>query len=317
MKKMETTKEQNSETAVNKKIWAVGGGKGGTGKSLISSTLAIELAKTGKEVILIDVDLGGANLHTCLGIKPPTQTLADFINRKVNDLEDILINTPIKCLRFISGAGEAVKAINPQYTQKMKLINHIKKLPAEYIIVDIGAGSTPNVIDFFLISNSGILVISPEPTSVENAYHFLKNSILRKLRYAKAPKDIKGKIKTIVDEKVNGRFRTIHELMDLIFLEDKKSGEWFEKQIEAFRPFLILNQVRTRNEASLGKSIKDIAKKYLGIEMNYIGHIPYDEKVNESIKKYKPFLLEFPQCQASVSAGQVVKKLIELNENHQ
>lgn len=311
---MSTLYELKNGHPFKKKIWAVGGGKGGTGKSLISSTLAIELARMEKEVILVDADLGGANLHTCLGIKNPEHTLAEFINKNVPELKDVLVDTSLEHLKLLSGATDLLNIVNPQYIQKMGLINHIKKLSAEFIIIDIGAGSSFNVIDFFLISNSGILVVSPEPTSIENAYRFLKNSILRKLRFATAPKEVKKQIKKVMDETVNEKFKTIYELIDLVSGVDEKSGEWLEKQLVKFRPALILNQVKNKDEIFIGEAMKDITKKYLGIEMNYIGHVPYDEKVNQSIKKYKPFILEFPDCQASINAGLAVKKLIELSE---
>ena len=311
---MNTLYELKNGHPFKKKIWAVGGGKGGTGQSLISSTLAIELARMEKEVILVDADLGGANLHTCLGIKNPAHTLAEFINKNVPELKDVLIDTSLEHLKLLSGATDLLNIVNPQYTQKMRLINHIKKLSAEFIIIDIGAGFSFNVIDFFLLSNSGILVVSPEPTSIENAYRFLKNSILRKLRFATAPKEVKKQIKKVMDETVNEKFKTIYELIDLVSGVDEKSGEWLEKQLAKFRPALILNQVKNKDEIFIGEAMKDITKKYLGIEMNYIGHVPYDEKVNQSIKKYRPFTLEFPDCQASINVGLAAKKLIELSE---
>jgi len=313
---MTASKEESNKTpSFKQKIWAVGGGKGGTGKSLISASLAVELIKMGKKVILVDADLGGANLHTCLGIKHPSITLADFINKKVKELKDVLIDSPVDGLRMISGASDLLNIVNPNYSQKMRLIKNIRLLPVEYIIIDIGAGTSFNVLDFFLISNSGILVVSPEPTSIENVYHFLKNSILRKLRISLAPTYVRKKIKRVIDENVDGEFRTIYKLIDLVTDIDEKSGEWLIKEIEKFNPILILNQVRTEEEIFIGKAIKDIAKKYLGININYIGYISYDEKVYQSIKKFKPFIIEYPNCQASINISMVAKKLLELSEN--
>ena len=74
-----------------RRILSVGGGKGGIGKSLISANLAIALARRGKRVVLVDADLGGANLHTTLGLDLPRRTLSDFIDRKVERLEEVEI----------------------------------------------------------------------------------------------------------------------------------------------------------------------------------------------------------------------------------
>jgi len=117
-------------------IWAVGGGKGGVGKSVVSTILAFWLARNGKRTVLIDVDLGGANLHTLLGIKSPPRTLIDFINRKFGSLEEICIDTEAKNLCLISGSSEVLSLANPHFSQKVKLINHFSRLDADYVVID-------------------------------------------------------------------------------------------------------------------------------------------------------------------------------------
>src|SRR5210317_604066 len=87
----------------DKKVWAFAGGKGGTGKTAMTANIGVALATMGYRIILVDADLGGANLHTILNIKRPTRTLSDFINRRVETLNDILLPTPSENLRLISG----------------------------------------------------------------------------------------------------------------------------------------------------------------------------------------------------------------------
>ena len=118
----------------SKQIWAVGGGKGGTGKTVVTASIGILLAKAGKKVIIIDADLGGANLHTCLGIRHPSTTIADFLLKKVPSLDELLIETPIKNLSLISGANDFLTIANIPFAQKQKLIRYIKNLPSDYII---------------------------------------------------------------------------------------------------------------------------------------------------------------------------------------
>src|SRR5436853_5119850 len=95
-----------------RQIWSVGGGKGGIGKSLLTASLGYQLAQLGKRVVLLDADLGGANLHTCLGVPSPQATLGDFIQRKVANIEDIAVETGIPGLRLISGASDFLSAAN-------------------------------------------------------------------------------------------------------------------------------------------------------------------------------------------------------------
>ena len=162
-----------------KTIWAVGGGKGGTGKSFVSASLAIQLASLEKDVTLIDADLGGPNLHTFLGMKESNLDLGDFVTNKVPNLKDTVILTPFVGLKLIKGTENVLFMSNLNYYKKLKLIRHIKAFDAKRVVVDIGTGASYNCIDFFLLSNPGILVVNPEPTSIEIAYNFLNSCIIR------------------------------------------------------------------------------------------------------------------------------------------
>ena len=144
--------EENTEIA-GKKVWAVAGGKGGTGKSILSANMGIALAKMGNKVILVDADLGAPNLHTCLNIRKPEFTLNDYLTKKVPNLESVLLDTPNENLKLISGGTELLGLANIHYQKKMKLIRNLEKLDAEFIIVDLGAGTAYNTLDFFNLSN--------------------------------------------------------------------------------------------------------------------------------------------------------------------
>src|SRR5512136_2127644 len=100
----------SSQSKDSKVIWTIGGGKGGSGKSFITANIGICLSKLGVRVILIDADLGGANLHTLLGISPPALSLSDFLKRRVSNLCDILIPTSIPNLQLLSGAQDLLNA---------------------------------------------------------------------------------------------------------------------------------------------------------------------------------------------------------------
>src|SRR4051794_37938704 len=165
-----------------RRIVAVGGGKGGIGKSMLSANLGIALAQHGSSVILVDADLGGANLHSCLGVAQPTVSLSDFMDRRAARLEDVAVPTGIERLRLISGARDVLDAANPRHSEKQKLLRNIRSLPVDYVVVDLGAGTGFNVLDFFLVADTGIVVLLPEPTSIENAYRFIKAAFFRRLQ---------------------------------------------------------------------------------------------------------------------------------------
>ncbi|MCY4524049.1 MAG: P-loop NTPase, partial [Halobacteriovoraceae bacterium] len=129
------------------KIWAIGGGKGGVGKSLVTANLSISLALMGYRVVAVDFDLGGANLHTCLGIPIPEQTLSDYINKKVKCFDDLLTGTPIQNLKIISGAQDDMGMANLKTTQKNKILAQLREIDTDFLLLDLGAGTSFNTLD--------------------------------------------------------------------------------------------------------------------------------------------------------------------------
>ena len=154
-------------------IWAIAGGKGGTGKSFVISCLGTYLAIMGKRVILIDADLGGANLHTFLGIDRPKCSLTDFFDKK-SQLNELIVESRIPNLGLLVGALQTLAPDGIKYAQKQKLLRHIKSLDADHVLIDLGAGAHFNTIDTFLLADKMIVVVVPEITSIENVYYFLR-----------------------------------------------------------------------------------------------------------------------------------------------
>ncbi len=163
-------------------IYPIGGGKGGVGKSFIAASLGAIFAEQGQKVVLVDLDLGASNLHTFLGMKNPQCGIDRYLNKSVKTLEDAVAPTAVSNLFIISSQHCSIEVANLFYTQKQKIIHAIQKLPFDYILLDLGPGTNYNTLDFFLTSNDGILIITPELTSIENSFRFIKAVYLRKLK---------------------------------------------------------------------------------------------------------------------------------------
>jgi flagellar biosynthesis protein FlhG len=134
-------------------IWPIGGGKGGSGKSFLASSLGRLLAKSGKKTLLIDLDLGAANLHTMVDVSLSGKMFFRFYHKKNTCvLEDIVLGTPFPNLFLISGAHDNLDIANLPYDKKIKTLKAISKLKYEYILLDLGAGTAFNTLDFFLAS---------------------------------------------------------------------------------------------------------------------------------------------------------------------
>lgn len=295
-------------------IWALGGGKGGSGKSFLAANLGIALCERGKEVILVDADLGAANLHTLLGITYPPVGLDDFIRREVKNIEDVLMETEIPRLRLVAGSFDILTMSNPRYTQKQRIIRHIHSLDADYIILDLGAGASYHVLDFFLVSDRGISVITSEPTSLENAYRFLRGVFFRKLRKLASDLEVKEVIELAMDRGNPQGLRTPFELLERVEEVNGKVGMQLKEEISCLRPQLIVNQVRNRKEAELGFFVKSACRKYFGIELSYLGYILYDHNVYLSIQRGRPLLLNNPTSDAARCIRDITSQLIEGGE---
>lgn len=295
-----------------KKIWAIGGGKGGVGKSLVSANVAICLALMGNKVVAVDLDLGGANLHTCLGLPIPQVTLSDYVSKRVTNFEDLLVPTPITNLKIISGAQDELGMANLKHMHKNQIIQKLHELDADYILFDLGAGTAFNTIDFFITADKGILVVLPEPTSIENTYRFIKSVFYRRLKLVEGVADIESLIDESMNAKISaGGTTSPADLMRRISDMNPELGLKVRMEMAHFRPNLIINQVRSQADIDIGYSIQSICRKYFGIEMTFPGYLDYDQSVWQSVRKRKPLLIEYPNSRLVNNFDRIVNRLIE------
>ena len=279
---------------IGPEVWAVGGGKGGVGKSFISSSLAVCLARMGKSVIVIDLDLGSANLHTCLGAKIPALGLSDFLSGRATDFKSLIAESDIPNLRFISGFNDALDVADLKATDRTRLMNAISLLPAGHVILDLGAGTSETTLDFFLSAHRQIVAVTPEPTAIENAYRFLKSSFYRKLRQAEGELGIKSLLDSAMDSQNSLAIRTPADLLRRVIEAHPGVGARFEAKIAEFHPSIVINQTRTRADVELGQSMRSVCTKYFGADVSYLGHVDHDNAVWQSLRKRRPLIIEYP-----------------------
>ena len=297
------------QTSYRKMIWTIGGGKGGSGKSFITTNVGICLSKLGVRVVLIDADLGGANLHTFLGISPPVLSLSDFIKKRVSHLREVLIPTAVPNLQLLTGAQDLLNAADAKSVQKKKLVRSIQSLNSDTALVDLGAGNSLSVLDFFLMSDGGILVITPEPTSIENTYRFLKSAFYRRLRQSVSSSSVKTLIDGAMDRKNEMGIQNPYDLINVARGMDEGDAQRMIEEIKTFRPNLVLNQVRSKKDIEIGFSIRSACLKYFGIRLHYLGYVVYDQDVSHSIRRRKPLVLENPGSRAAQCVMEIASKL--------
>ena len=291
-------------------IWAIGGGKGGTGKSFVTSNLGMILAYSGKNITLIDADLGGANLHTFLKIKKPRFSLTDFFERKV-PLSDIILPTEIPNLRFITGDVRSLDSTGVRYTQKIKLYRHIKNLSGDYVLLDLGAGSGHNTIDTFLIADKMIVVTLPEITAIENLYMFIKKVLFRNLNQLLGDHGLKDEARKAWQHRKTKDIKNIKELIQHIKEISPDIKALVEKTLSQFKLYIIMNEVKNDQEIEMGFSTKSVLHKYFEIDARYVGYIHYNEFFWKFVKESATSRQITSPASTSAEMRQILQYLVE------
>jgi flagellar biosynthesis protein FlhG len=291
-------------------IWPIGGGKGGTGKSFFTGNLGVSLAVLGYSTLVVDVDLGAPNLHTMIGLTEPSKSLSDFINRKTVTLTDTVDETQIPHLYLISGARNNLDIANLAHEQKV--MRAIAKLPYDFILLDLGAGTSFNTIDFFMISGSGIFITTPEPTAIENIYRLIRSVYFRKIRQV-----LKLQHFQVLAEEAGKRNRdaTVNNpeiLLDMVREMDPEQGDNLEEALRSFQFQLVVNQVRRQDNPNLGALVCKIVKKHLGLRITFAGNISYDDRIHDAVCQKVSYLRKYPYTQAATDIRDICKNMLSL-----
>lgn len=292
-------------------ILPIASGKGGVGKTLFTANLGVALAQAGKTCILVDLDLGSSNLHTCLGIKNTHPGIGNYIYKQKDSIESLVIPTEIPQLYFIPGDSLLPGTANMPYFTKKKMIRELQRLVADFIIIDLGAGSSYNVIDFFLMAAEGLIVTTPETTSILSAYSFIKSTVYR-LLYRSFPTKSEERqiIQDFVRTPLEGNSQSFDDLRKLLAEHKQESGDLARTQLESFFPRVVLNMGKSNRDFSVGAKLREISRKNLAIPMEYIGFLPSDQNIAASIFKRVPYALSDPNSSYAQAVHLVARKLI-------
>lgn len=291
------------------RIWAVASGKGGVGKSFISSSLGLALDRLGKRTVLVDLDLGGANLHTCLGLPDAGPTLSGFIDGRQQPINAFVRPVPHTNLGLISGASGSLEIANMKHFQKQKVLRNLRAIDADYVILDLGAGTTFNTLDFFTQADHGIVAVIPDPSSVENTYRFLKCVMIRRLR--QAPEASRRLMMQMLAEGEDGQVRTLATLMGVMQRRHPEHAQLLKGMLARQRLHLIVNQALEPADTDLGSSIAMACGRYFGQKVHYLGHLQHDRQVLAAMRQRRPFLTEYPQSRAAIYLENMAAELLD------
>jgi flagellar biosynthesis protein FlhG len=299
------------EPKTRRQIWSVGGGKGGIGKSLLTASIGWQLARMGRRVVLVDADLGGANLHTCLGLPTPQRTLADFIQRRVATIDDVVSDAGAPGLRLISGASDLLSAANIKHLQKVRVMNKVRTLDVDVVLIDLGAGTSYNILDFFLLSDVSVLAVVPEPTSIENGYRFIKSALYRRLRAAASHEGVRQLVDAALDPKSNLGLKTPLELLARVEAQDREAAEALRREMRSFQPRFVVNDAREAADEAIGHQLVAACARHLGLRASYAGFVHHDEAVWRAVRRRRLFMTDAPTSRAAEEIRQLTRGLLK------
>ncbi|MCK5153868.1 MAG: P-loop NTPase [Spirochaetales bacterium] len=296
-------------------VLPIASGKGGVGKSLFATNIAIALAQAEKNVILADLDLGASNLHLILGTGSVKNGIGTFLCNNEIEFKDIIFDTEYKNLKFIPGDGEIPGMANLDNSQKTKLVRELYMQEADYLILDLGAGTSFNTVDFFLSSSIGVIITAPALTATLNAYLFLKNVVFRLMSTSFKKDSWAGKyFEGLKQEGKNFQKIYIPKLIEKIKQEDPESYNTFMKRMSVFKPMLVMNMLEDPKDSQKAVKIRRSCKEYLGVNLEHLGIIYFDHLQEIALNSRLPIIAYKPNSVLSQAIYRIADKILEKGE---
>ncbi|WP_447973760.1 P-loop NTPase [Nitrospira sp. Kam-Ns4a] len=291
-------------------ILSVGSGKGGVGKSVLVGNLGLLLARHGFRVVLADFDVGGADLHILFGLFDLPATLTDFVQHRVSSLETVALPVPGQPhLRLIPGTGETLATATLPAARKQRLIRRLRELDADVILVDVGAGTSPHTLDSFLMADLPLVVTTPEPTAVLDAYRFLKLATLRRVLSGFLAR---GAVAAAIADR---EFVSVDAILDAVGAAEASGRAVAHQLLATFRPALVVNQVTGRARVNI-LQLQRLLRDYVGGTVTCLGEVPADDAVPRAVRQYLPVVEAFPTAPAVQALDRIATVLVQAIHAH-
>ena len=291
-------------------ILPIASGKGGVGKSLLSANLAIALGQAGKKVVLADLDLGASNLHLALGHNVKNNSIGTYLTDK-SSFQSIIEPTEYDNVSFIAGDSQIPGLTTLKAAQKTKLLRNFHSIDADFLILDLGAGTHQIILYMFLQSPQGILVTAPTVTATLDGYLFLKNSVFRLLnttyKRGSAGHQYLEQLKTNSDAM---KSIYIPKLVDQLSVVDPVNTGLFKTRMNQFKPRLVMNMIDDPKDADRAQRIRNSCSQYLGMDLEYLGLMYRDQLQDKALSSRLPVIIYKPNCVLSQAIYRIAEKVI-------
>ncbi len=299
-------------------VVAIAGGKGGVGKSLVAANVGIFLATLGKRVVLVDGSLGAPNLHIFAGVPRPARSLSeamgatgDVLSEGAPSLNELAVPTHVPGVRLIAGMFDPAGTADLTVDAVRALAAQLRSLPAEWVILDLGAGLGATTLELFLSADIHILAAVPDPTSIELMHRFVKAAFLARLT--------RRGLGHLATSRALGPARELEggapsplEIYLAAVADGATEVDELRQAILGFAPQLVINCARSKSDMELGRAVASAARRRLGVPVRYLGHLEYDEAVWASTRRRRPLLIEHPETRVAKCFERVARGLLAI-----
>jgi flagellar biosynthesis protein FlhG len=290
---------------------AVGGGRGGVGKSLVAVNLAVYFAQLGKAVVLVDADASGSNLHTHFGLTAG-RLEPDLTEDAPLAMRQALVPTSVPGLSLLPFAHDAVApSLALRAGRKMRWLAALRALPADYLVIDVGPGHGDMALDLMLAADVPVAVTVPEPPAIEATYRFLRAAFRRKLRRSL----VRDKLRSAILERALtdlGALPAPIELVQKLARMDRQLAELAWAEALGMRVQIVVNQTRVRTDVELGGWMSGLVSRHYGVALDELGHVEHDDTVWLTVRRNKPLLVDSPASKSARNVERIARRVVAL-----
>lgn len=283
-------------------VLAFGGGKGGTGKSLLSVQLGILLAHKGLHCTLVDADPNGANINTFFGLEGPERSLDEVLRGQCLPV-DAVLPSGIPRLSLLPGFREGM-ADSLDWESRSAWIKKLRGLPGDVLLWDLGSGMRNWSTHLFSSADIGLMITAPEAIAMERDYRFLRR-VCRWSIQDLLPQDL------ALPQEWLPRPWLVQLRQENPELAQQLSG-----RLQQQRLLWILNGVRTPEDRSLGSEVVSVCRRFLGVNGQSLGWLEFDDRLWLSLRHRRPSILEFPESRWTEQVHQIFQSLLPLVLQH-
>lgn len=304
---MATEKDHNlfaGEGPLAPRVIAVAGPTGGVGATLFAANLGIHLAKKGRSVLLLDLALTEAGCHLALGVPKPERHLGTFVAKEVEDLRQAAVATPVANLSLVAGCPDLPEVANLAYLVKQKILMSLRSLPFDFVIVDAGAGTGADALDFFLAGDFSVAAVQATPAGVEPFYRFLRAALRRLLMESLNRK----------------RYQALSPLLDpqsplLGFWDLPETQEEnlaaVDLAIRRHRFAFVQTGLQSEKDSRWGGQLETLVRRYFLVPVRFFGALDWDREAASAARNLEPVAKAYPMCPFSLSVEKVANLFLK------